>query len=636
MLKKWCFVLLVSFCFFESGAQSGYPVFLLKDTLLKNANAVVRQDESVFEIISPSKAILTKTYAITILNEKGQHWSTFVSGYDKHRKILDAEGSLYDATGTRLKRVKLKEMADVSAVSDINLADDNRLKQHNFMHRNFPYTVEYTVKTEFNSTLFFPPFVPQPGSLISTEKSSFTIISPADYKIRYKAFNISENPEIKTENGKAIHRWALNDIPAFKREPYAPPIFETAPLILFAPSAFSIDDYSGNMNTWQDFGKFLNTLKENRDSLPDNVKQKVHEIAKQYSDPKEQVQALYKYMQNNTRYISIQLGIGGWQPFHAAEVASKAYGDCKALTNYMYALLKEVNIPSYYAVIKAGKNEQPIFKDFPSQQFNHVILCVPLQNDTIWLECTSQTLPAGYLSGFTSDRYALLVNQDGGKLVRTPAYTLKDNVQQRNIQAVADAEGNLILNTYTAYKGSQQDDLHQIINALTKDELKRFLKNDVELATYEIDAYDYQEVHNKIPEIHEKLKISVSNYATVSGKRFFIQPNILTRSNFKPSEQKDRKKALQLYDAYVETDSVKIEIPDGYTAETLPHDEDFSSPFGTYHSSVKVEGSTILYYRRFEKFEGRFDVSTYDEFVQFFQNIYKADRKKVVLVKENP
>ncbi|MCK7533460.1 MAG: hypothetical protein MZV63_21720 [Marinilabiliales bacterium] len=72
-----------------------------------------------------------------------------------------------------------------------------------------------------------------------------------------------------------------------------------------------------------------------------------------------------------------------------------------------------------------------VYKDFVDNQFNHAILCIPLQRDTVWLDCTSQTLPFNYLGDFTDDRYALLITPDGGKMVRTPAFTRKENLTER-------------------------------------------------------------------------------------------------------------------------------------------------------------------------------------------------------------
>ena len=96
------------------------------------------------------------------------------------------------------------------------------------------------------------------------------------------------------------------------------------------------------------------------------------------------------------RYVSIQLGIGGFKPSAAKFVDEKKYGDCKALTNYMKNLLSVVGIASYPALINAGYNKYPADTRFPSDPFNHVILCVPMEKDTVWLECTSNNAKAGF------------------------------------------------------------------------------------------------------------------------------------------------------------------------------------------------------------------------------------------------
>ena len=404
-------------------------------------------------------------------------------------------------------------------------------------------------------------------------------------------------------------------------------------MVIFGPTDFQMDDYKGNMSTWKDFGKFIYDLKKGRDQLPENIKQTVHAIADKIIDPKEKISSLYKFMQDNTRYISIQLGIGGWQPFPASDVATKRYGDCKALTNYMYSILQEVGINSYYTLVRAGKYDKFINTDFPSQQFNHVILCTPLQQDTVWLECTSQILQAGYLGDFTCDRPALLVDENGGKLIHTPIYSMNDNLQVRNIVGKLDDKGNLQINTKAVYHGLQQDDYHDLIKELSKEKLKDVLNELLSLSMYDIVDFEYKELNTRIPSIQENLNITANGYATVTGKRMFIQPNIMSKTNRKLSFDSTRKYNVVLDNEYIDIDSVEVEIPIGYAVESLPSNVNITSKFGKFTTTTKVENNKLFYLRRVEQSSGKFPKEDFNVLVKYFETIYKADRSKVVLVK---
>ncbi|MEO6720498.1 MAG: DUF3857 and transglutaminase domain-containing protein [Ferruginibacter sp.] len=626
-------VLILSFNPSSFAGDGEYNVAKLSPALLKNANAVSRLEELRFEINSLRQTVLKNHYVITILNEKGDGFADFSEYYDKHRQIISVEGILYDANGKQIKRTRKKDIEDLSGVSDESLMDDNRVRRHNFYYKVYPYTIEYTVEVLNKNTLFFPQWIPQHEDNLSVEHSSISIIAPLDYEVRYKMFNYPGTPITSMEKNMKVSTWSTDNMPAIKRELYSPSRHEITTMVIFGPSDFAMGEYKGTMVSWQDFGKFVYTLKQGREILPENVMQIVHSIADGISDPKEKISRLYEFMQQNTRYISVQLGIGGWQPYDAKYVAAKGYGDCKALTNYMFSILKEAGIPSYYTLVRSGADAKYITEDFPSQQFNHVILCVPLQKDTVWLECTDQTIQAGYLGDFTSDRPALLIDETGGKLVNTPKYGVKENQQYRHIKAALDENGALNLIAASRYSGLLQDEIHALIRGLSKDKVKELLNDELNFSTYEINQFAYKEQKTSIPSIDELLDITVSNYAAVTGKRLFIVPNIMSRSNHKLDQESNRTYDVQLTTEYKEVDTVEIELPAGYTPETIPPPVIVKSKFGNYSSSVKLEANKVYYYRSMEQNSGRFAAASYAELVKFYESIYRADRNKIVLVK---
>ncbi|MBI1341328.1 MAG: DUF3857 domain-containing protein [Terrimonas sp.] len=625
---------LTSFNTWAGSGDDNYAVSKIAPALLKNADAVLRLEEIRFEIVGPKEASYRVHTVFTILNEKGDDWSGFSEYYDKMRTISSVEGTLYDEYGKVIKKLKNKDIQDLSGVSDISLMDDDRIKAHNFYYRAYPYTVEYDVEIKMKNTFFFPSWVPQGGDRLSVEHSQMAVNCRESYNVRYKAFQYAKEPVITADKGRKTMTWSVDNLPAIVYEPYQPSWNEVTTMVLLGPSDFAVDDYSGNMNNWQDFGKFIYTLKKDRDQLPEKVKATIHSLTDGVTDVRKKIRLLYEFMQKNTRYISIQLGIGGWQPYDATYVAEKGYGDCKALTNYMYSILKEAGIGSNYTIIKAGANAGNIISDFPSQQFNHVILSVPLDKDTVWLECTDQTLPAGYLSDFTADRYALVVNEQGGKLIRTPKYGLNENLEVRKIRAVLNEDDIMKVNIESSYKAEQQDDIHGLINALSKDKVKEYLQKKFNFGTYEINSFKYDEIKSALPMITEKLDLTISNYASITGKRLFITPNIMTRSYTKLKTDTARRYDVILKYEYRDIDTVEIEIPAGYQLEAKPKSININSPFGKYNATVRLEGNKIIYYRLNEQYSGRFAPAAYNDLVKFYDDIYKADRSRVVLVKE--
>ena len=616
-------------------SAQNYSTMLIPDSLRKSARAVVREDEIILEIKSPGKAIEREHEVYTILNSSGDDDAEFVCPYDKFEAVRDVSGILYDGSGKVVRKVKRKDMQDRSYVEESSLASDNRYLLHNFYCQVYPYSVEYQKEVELEGIVGFRKWLPLEKPGISTQHTKYVIIAPKDYKVRYLSLNGGAAPVITEEKDKKIYTWETANLPALHRESRGPRWLEMVPYVLIGPSDFEVDGYKGNMNTWADYGKFVSQLWAGRDVLPDNIRQQVHALVDSIKDPRKKVYTLYRFLQQNTHYIDLSLGIGGWQTFPAAYVATKKYGDCKALSNYMVALLKEVGIPARYVLVMAEDGAPPMVEAFPSlNQFNHVIACVPLAKDTIWLECTDQVESPGYMGTFTGGRKVLLIDDDGGHVVSTPTYSAKDNTQYRSVKAQIGSDGNLDADVNTVYWGVPSDLPHEMMDKLTAEQREKYLNDLFYLPTYKVEKSHYEEVQGPLPMVKEDLHVVAPNYASVSGRRLFITANVFNRSRTRLPADSVRKYDYITDEAYTDIDSAVISVPTGYQPEAMPKDVAIEGRFGKFRSSVRFDGDKLVYYRYLQQSVARYPPSDYAALVKFYEQLYQSDNQRVVLVKK--
>lgn len=633
LLLTGLMLLLCGFTQIVKGGDPVYPAKDIPDSLKKDAHLVRRIDETTIRINDLGDTRITFHYVTTVLDETGAENTQMVFSYNKLHDIRSFSGALFDADGRLIKRLKQSDIRDVSGADGGTLMTDTRIKYHQFSYSVYPYTIEYTVETRYNTLFLLPEWTPQPHSDCTVEQGKLTIIAPATYPLRYQSYRYNGAPVVTTEKENKIYTWEVKQLKALKKEAYPIEFYLRTPSVILCPSEFTMDRYKGNLSTWKDFGIFVSELNAGRDVLPDPIKNKVSELTNGLSR-QEKIKVLYQYLQKNYRYINISLGIGGWQTFDAASVATNGYGDCKALSNFMMSLLKEAGIKSSWALVKSGREEHSFIADFPSLQFNHVILCVPGEKDTTWLECTSNTLPAGYLSNFTDNRPVLLVDAENSKLVQTPVYGMNCNEQIRHIAATVDSSGNIDINASTVYSGLQQDDLHGMMHALSKEKQLEVLRKGLDLASYDINSYQCKELGTPLPSIEENLQIKANNYATVTGKRMFLVPNTLTRSGRKLEEDGPRVSDIQFEYPYRDIDTVSITLPAGYKPESLPQPVTITGKFGHYSATVSLKGNTLSYIRKMEHKDGIFPAADYPELVKFYGAILRSDRNRLVLVKE--
>jgi hypothetical protein len=604
--------------------------------LAKKANAIIQSEETVFTVNSIGSGTTHVKSKILILNENGLEHAKLYVPYDKLSKVDMIEGTSYDINGKKVKTLRSKDIVDVSAISDFSLFEDNRVKIADLSYTSYPFTVEFEYQTTSFNMLFYPIWQPQNNISLSVAKATFTVAVPKGTKLRYHEENVKEKVKLSSSATHELYKWEITDLTPIEVEPYSPHVLEQVPTVRTAPSDFEVQGYKGNMESWQNFGIWFNKLNSGRDALPETTQQKLQALVANCKTKREKAELIYDYLQNKTRYVSIQLGIGGWQPFEADFVDSKGYGDCKALTNYTQAMLKAVGIESYHALIRAGEGAKDITTDFPSSQFNHVILSVPMESDTLWLECTSQTESAGYSGKFTGDRHALMVTPEGGKIVKTPHYSSTDNTQKRKITVKLDEKGNGVAWVNTLYSGLQQDTHGQVIHQLSPAEQSKWLYRQISLPSFEIAKFSINQKKGRIPIITEQIELNLRQVVTISGKRLFLTPNLMNKWHSIPGNLTDRKTDIVQSMSFFDSDTVVFHLPVGYAIESLPKNTEYITPFGSYKTNLQTDGQQVKYIRTLEMHRKRHQPEQYTKYLEFLNNIIKTDNQQVVFVKNVP
>ena len=631
MKKEILLVLLLpGFLTLQLNGQN-YQVSAIPDSLKEDAHSVIREYSETIELKSSDSGTDRVHKVITVLDSEGESDATLQLYYDKNSSVSVKEIVFYDSNGMKIKSVKTSMVQDYPAFASYELYSDDRIKFYQPKNAERPYTVEYSYQIDRSNIISLGRWMVVDGYNQSLQNGSLTLQYPSEIKINKKEVGLRGISS--GNNGKTVTEvWTAANMKAIKAEPYNPGTIEAVPSVYLMPSDLQYDRYEGKSDTWEDYGRWVNKLYEGRDVIAPEESLQLAPVLAEITDPVKRIEYLYKYMQSGTRYIAVILGIGGYQPYDAKAVYRTGYGECKALSNYMHSLLKLAGIKSYLALVSAGNNRTPIFRDFPNfSQFNHVIVCVPIEKDTIWLECTDQKIPMGFIGGFTDDRDVLLLTENGGIFAHTKKYGMGDNLRTSKTEFVIDSTGAALLKTHTFYKGLRYDNLISFFRS-PSDEQKQWLYNNSLLPSFKIQSFNSKEELGQNPGVSIDELATSGNYCSFSGNYVIMPLNMINVQ--KPTQKitKARKSEFWLGRGFIEHDTIVYKLPVRWTPESLPKGMTVQSKFGNYSFSIASDDHELIYIRNFDLRGGTYKPEDYKQFNDLIQSISKSDNTKILFL----
>ncbi len=613
-----------------------YSISSIPQGFGKGSNAVVRSNVMEVNIASIKSMSASYKRIVTIMNETGnEHVKGYVS-YDDGMRVKDVSAKIYNSNGELIEKLKRNDFIDVSAVDGGSLYTDSRMLLLNYFPVEYPYTVEFDYTISSSNTGMLPYWYFQGDFLVDVLYSK--------YSISYKSPELK--PKIKEKNFDGFHIereeignsivYSTKNIKMLRDEALRPSRTNIMPHILVAPSNFSYEGFEGKIQDWKEVGQWMNTkILSGQEVLPESTVNKVKSLVAGIEDNLEKAKIIFKYVQENTRYISVQVGIGGIRPISAQEVDQVKYGDCKGLSNYTKSLLAAVGVESFYVHVEAGRDKVNLEEDFASlAQGNHVILALPYKGQYYWLDSTSQIIPFGYIADFTDDRDVLVIKPEGGELHRTRSYGDEQNIQRTTGWYRIDHQGNIEGEVNIKTQGTQYGD-HYYLDTMEALEIDKYYKNYwSNVNNFHLLSYGFKNDKENV-RFEEDVKFKAEKYATTLEEKMMFVANTFNNHQYIPPRYRTRNFPFEIQRGFLDKDEYRIKLPEGYEVESLPDETDLTSEFGRFRLSFSaIENGEIQVSRNILLKKGYYPKEDYQAFRSFMRSIAKHDKSKIIIHKK--
>ena len=610
------------------------PLFAVCALSVQAQDVVVVNESQVVTINDDGKGFTTD-YSVTyqLNNEKAEDYANFSEGMDIDETLSDFSGQIVK-DGVVLRKIRMKDVQRSEYTQ--SLADDSYVLFTDITPPSYPVQVTYHYKITSKHLLALPKFLPMSDFDMKVLHATYQLIVPKGVNILRHEENLQKKPVVTTdEKGRTVYSFEVENLGEIHDQPYLALYDMKLPKVMFAPEQFFYKGHSGSLKSWKDMGLWEYQLNDLRQQLPSAAIAQVHAVADTCKDNRSKIAALYKLMGSMTHYVSIQLGIGGYQAMAASDVWNRGYGDCKALSNFMKAMLAEVGIKSNLLAINSGGRKQLCHDLANFQQMNHMILEVPMEKDTCWLECTNTDVPVGYIHSDIVGHDALELSEQGGKLVTLPEYadSMDLDVRTADIQLAADGTAEITV-VDDRRNGSYEDDM-RLLHLSEKD------RNDAINADYSIAQSEIVKVEledRKIPfqdpHLISRMQIHSEGYADVMGSRLFVPLNPVRADFSVPLIDSTRQEAFRFPCGYVQKDIVTLHIPEGYEIEAQPKGMLVSFPFGRVTALMVRKDNDLVFTFIREHKRGVYPASHAKDMMKYFNLINYYHGQRLVLKKK--
>jgi len=596
----------------------------------KDKDVIFLLNELVIEINEDWSYAKKVHKRIKILKENAKYMGEIPVPYEKGReKITDIKAHTITPDGEKHRYSKIQ---DFRMRKGYRMYSDYRYKIITMPEVNVGSIIEYSStimskgKPIKDAFWYYTDF----GSNTPIKEHRFIITFPKSLGIKYKGFNVGQEPEITETDSTITYAWRIQDIGDYDKgvsESFLPP-----------PRLEDVRDFIefSSIDSWKDISDWYYLLVEKNLKINHSIEKAMGKVLKGHINTKDKVRAVLEYIQENFRYVSMSFGDNTLEPHPTDQVFRNKYGDCKDLSLLCMAMLKLGGIKSHIALfnnefsLTAPEHDLP----FPSL-FNHVLLLVEdPEEGNFYIDPLLEGYDIGQYPFKYQRAYTFIITENGGKFDRSPIFDEKRDYSRKERTITIEPDGGpALLEAKSLWDLDVSIKTRKFINSLDEKEKEK---------AFQIIDSDYEEIlerkwdglEQKYGPINSYIKARMKDGYPITDDMIIIDiAGYVRNSDF---TEKKRKNPVFYPANSLTEDIMTYRIPQGFRISYVPKKLNLDIGFFSFSRQYEKKENEIIVTEIMRNKRMERPASDYSKIKTFFNELPQKTNQRIVLKKIKP
>ncbi|HTV06159.1 MAG TPA: DUF3857 domain-containing protein [Acidobacteriaceae bacterium] len=484
---------------------------------------------------------------------------------------------------------------------------------------------------------------------IPTVKSVFEVDLPAGWQHAELWHN--HKSVAPTRVGPNQFCWELDNIPGISLDsvPMAPAedALDGRMALYFASTPLP----TSTQKLWGRIGIWFTQLASPQSEGPADIASTSRSLTSANDDFMTRIRSVATFMQQQIRYVGIEIGIGGYIPHPAEEVFRNRYGDCKDKVTLMIAMLDAVGVRASWVLVDTDRGV--VDPNVPSLMGDHMIAAIEIppgyQNPAmkavvtadegkryLLFDPTNEYVPIGLLPIYLQGSTGLLMDGADSQTISLPTLTPASDVVDRTANFTLTADGTLTGTVTVKRFGASSDYLRRFFAMNSAVDQRKSLEEGLrsDFASFTVNSATVQNVQALSQPMVQHYEVTASSYAKHAGTMLLVRPRVIGTDSVEV-QPGWRKYPVEFDGTGDWRDTFSVKIPAGYTVDDLPDPVNVDMGFASYHSDVKADGGVLQYSRDYVVKKLELSAADYGELRKLEGKITTDENSDAVLKKIN-